>query len=177
MSLPKKKILFIIGTPNQTTQMHQISKFLDDSFDCYFSQIFSNHSAFEIVVKSGILNHTIFAGEIKQKADKYLTDNHLKNDYQAKIFNNKYDLVVVCTDMVLPKSLQGIKTVWVQEGMIDGYNWAAKIVKALKLPAVLAMSTALNGSSNQCDIYCVGSFGYKSYIAEKGTDISKIAVT
>jgi hypothetical protein len=177
MSIQKKKILFIIGTPNQTTQMHQIAKFLDDSFECYFSQIFSSHTAFETVVKTGILNHTIFAGEIKQKADTYLAENNLKNDYQAKVYKNKYDLVVVCTDMILPKSLSGIKTVWVQEGMIDGYNFAAKIVKALKLPPVLAMSTALNGSSNLCDIYCVGSFGYKSYIAEKGTDIEKIAVT
>src|ERR1700758_5806078 len=98
MSIQKKKILFVIGTPNQTTQMHQISKYLDEQFDCYFSQIFSNHSVFETVVKTGILNHTIFAGEIKQKADKYLAENNLKNDYQGKIYKNKYDLVVMCTD-------------------------------------------------------------------------------
>lgn len=177
MALVKKKVLFIIGTPNQTTQMHQISKFLDESFDCYFSQMFSSHPAFETVVKSGIFNHTLLAGEMKQKADKYLLENNLKNDYRGKVYNNKYDLVVICTDMSLPKSLLGIKTVWVQEGMIDPYNFLAKIVKALKLPPVFAMSTALNGSSNSCDIYCVASLGYKNYIADKGTDRGRIAVT
>jgi hypothetical protein len=177
MSVLRKKILFIIGSLNQTSQMHQISKYLDDRFDCYFSQIFLSHKAFEAIVKTGILNHTIFAGDIKQKADKYLEEHNLKNDYQTKAYKNKYDLVVMCTDMVLPKSLRGIKTVWVQEGMIDGYNFAAKVVKAFRLPPVLAMSTALNGSSNLCDIYCVGSKGYKNYIADKGTEIEKIIVT
>jgi hypothetical protein len=177
MVLVKKKVLFIIGTPNQTTQMHQISKFLDKDFDCYFTQLFSNHFTFETIVNSGILNHTIFAGEIKQKADRYLLENNLKNDYRGRVYNNKYDLVVVCTDMFLPKSLKGIKTLWVQEGMIDKYNLWASIIKTLKLPPVLAMSTALNGSSNLCDIYCVGSVGYKHYISEKGTDKEKIIVT
>ncbi len=175
--MQKKKIFFIIGTANQTTQMHKISTFLDADFDCYFSQIFSSNPAFETVVKTGVLNHTIFAGESKHQADKYLAENNLKNDYQGKVYNNKYDLAVVCTDMVIPKSLNEIKKIWIQEGMIDKYNFLAKVVKKLKLHPVLAMSTALNGASNLCDIYCAGSDGYKKYIAEKGTDIAKVAVT
>jgi hypothetical protein len=175
--MAKNKILFLTGSPNQTTQMHQISKFLDDQFDCYFSQIFSSHAAFKMVVKTGILDRTIFSGEIKLKADKYLQENNLKNDYQCKVYQNKYNLVVACTDIILPKSLSGIKTIWVQEGMIDGYNFLAKIIKALKLPRYFALSTALNGSSNLCDIYCAGSTGYKNYLAAKGTDREKIAAT
>jgi hypothetical protein len=177
MSKLRKKILFIIGTLNQTTQMHQIASFLEGHFDCYFSQMFSSHWAFDTVIRTGILNHTLFAGRIKLKADRYLVENDLKNDYRCRVYKNNYDLVVVCTDMMLPKNLRGIKTVWVQEGMIDNYNLLAKIVKTLKLPPVFAMSTALNGSSNECDIYCAGSNGYKNYLSSKGTDIGKIAVT
>src|ERR1700739_2796055 len=173
----KRKILFLIGSLNQTTQMHQIATYLEKNFDCYFSQVFSSNISFETFLRTGLLDRTIFAGETKQKADSYLLYHGLKNDYQTKIYNNKYDLVVICTDMVLPKNLRGIKTIWVQEGMIDSYNLLAKTVKFLKLPPVLAFSTALNGASNKCDIYCVASAGYKSYLAKMGTDIEKIAVT
>jgi hypothetical protein len=95
----------------------------------------------------------------------------------GEVYKHSYDLVVVCTDIVLPKSLSGIKTVWVQEGMVDGYKLSAKIVKTLRLPRYLAMSTALNGSSNLCDIYCAGSEAYRDYFSEKGTDVEKILVT
>lgn len=175
--MSKNKILFLIGSPNQTTQMHQIARHLDGQFDCYFSQVFSSSPAFGLVLRSGILNRTIFAGETKLKADKYLAAHNLKNDYRGKVYQNSYGLVVACTDMILPKSLRNVKTIWIQEGMIDGYNLLAKIVRALKLPRYFAMSTALNGSANVCDIYCAASAGYKNYISSKGTDAGKIAVT
>ncbi|HWY34882.1 MAG TPA: hypothetical protein VNX68_09560, partial [Nitrosopumilaceae archaeon] len=117
--MQKKKIIFLIGSPNQTSQMHQISTFLSDDFDCFFSQIFANNKAIKKAVELGVLNGTALAGVSKIKADKYLADNNLKNDYRCEVFNNKYDLVVACTDMILPKVLKGIKTIWVQEGMID----------------------------------------------------------
>jgi len=177
MFVSKKKILFLTGSPNQTTQMHQISEHLNEKFDCYFSQLFSSHRLFEVVLKSGILDHTIFSGEFKLKADKYLAENNLKNDYRCKVYNNEYDLVLACTDMILPKNLKSVKTIWIQEGMIDVYTLLAKIVKALKLPPFFAMNTALNGSSNVCDIYCAASNGYKNYLSEKGTDKRKIIVT
>jgi hypothetical protein len=157
--------------------MHLISTFLDKEFDCYFSQIFASHPAIKATVKMGLLDHTVLAGEPKIKADKYLKEHNLKNDYWCEVYNNKYDLVVACTDMILPKILHGIKTIWVQEGMIDGYNFIAKVAKALKLPRYWAMSTALNGSSNLCDIYCAASEGYRDYFSKMGTDADKIVVT
>ena len=41
--MAKKKILFIIGSPNQTRQMHQISSFLKDDYDCWFSQFYPDY--------------------------------------------------------------------------------------------------------------------------------------
>jgi len=175
--MAKNKILFIIGSSNQTTQMHQISKFLEDDFDCYFTQLFSNQPAIKMVVKMGLLDHTIFAGEFKRRSDNYLLEHQLKNDYACQKHLNTYDLVVACTDMILPGILRDIKTIWIQEGMIDGYNLLARIVKTLKLPSYFAMSTALNGTTNKCDIYCAASEGYKNYLTEKGTDANKIVVT
>ncbi len=57
--MKRKKILFIIGSPNQTTQMHKIASELGE-YDCYFSQVFSKHPLIKYVVKKGLLDNTIF---------------------------------------------------------------------------------------------------------------------
>jgi len=157
--------------------MHQISSFLSEEYECYFSQVFANHFMIRTTVKLGLLDHTVLAGEFKAKADNYLTTNNLKNDYCATVYNNTYDLVVACTDMIVPKVFTGIKTIWVQEGMIDELTLVARITKFFKLPRYLAFGTSLNGSSNICDIYCAASEGYKNHISRMGTDVSKITVT
>jgi hypothetical protein len=38
----RKKILFIIGSPNQTSQMHQVATQLPE-YDCFFSQLYSKN--------------------------------------------------------------------------------------------------------------------------------------
>ncbi len=157
--------------------MHRISSFLSDDYDCYFSQLFANHFMIRATVKLGLLDHTVLAGEFKARADKYLTVNKLKNDYRTTIYNNTYDLVVACTDMIVPKIFTGVKTIWIQEGMIDELTLVARITKFFKLPRYFAIGTSLNGSSNICDIYCAASEGYKNHIAGMGTDLSKICVT
>ncbi len=174
--LNMKKILFIIGSPNQTSQMHQIASNLPE-YDCYFTQFFSDNLFIKSVVKTGLLDQTILAGHWREKADKYLKDNNLKNDYAGKAYGNTYDLVVLCTELIVPSSLRHIKTVWVQEGMVDPLTTRAKIVRSLNLPGFLGGSTALNGSANLCDVYCAASSGYKDYFSKLGTDEEKILVT
>ncbi len=160
--------------------MHQIASHLEE-FDCYFSQLYYDGpllSIFNIVEKLGLQEATIMSGQFKAKADRYLAENGLKNDFKAASYGHTYDLAVVCTDVVLPQSLlDNVKTVFVQEGMTDLITWWSKIVKALKLPPIIAVGTSLNGTSNICDIYCVASQGYKDYFSTWGTNPSRIAVT
>jgi hypothetical protein len=174
--MSKKKILFLVGSPNQTVQMHKISSYLDD-YDCYFSQLFANHFMIRGTIWLGLLDHTVLAGEFKGKADRYLAQHNLPNDYRGEVYGNKYDLVVACTDMIVPKSLSHIPIIWVQEGMIDELTLVARITKLFRLPRYLAIGTSLNGSSNLCDIYCTGSEGYKNHIVKMGTDREKVIVT
>ena len=171
----KKKILFLIGSPNQTLQMHQISNYLKDEYDCWFSQIFPDLLLTKWVVNSGMVESMVVSRSFKEKADQYLMQHDLKNDYMA--LKNNYDLVVFCSDIMIPRKLLTTKTVWVQEGMTDVLTGVGKIVKSLKLPGYFAMNTALNGSSNMCDIYCAASEGYKERFAKMGTDKRKIVVT
>lgn len=174
--MKKKKILFTIGSPNQTSQMHQISSFLSDEYECWFSQFYPDYEFEKWPLRAGLLENTIMSGHFKQKADKYLAEHGLRSDYMAE--KNDYDMTVFCTDLIIPRKLRKGKTVWVQEGMIDELTGWSKVVKASRfIPRYLAMGTSLNGSSNLCDIYCVGSEGYKNFFEKMGTNREKMVVT
>ena len=171
----KQKILFITGSLNQTTQMQKIAAELND-FDCWFSQIFIDFPLFQwLIDNTHLISKTVLSGQFKANSEKYCLENNLKMDYKAKL--NYYDLVVYCSDMIIPDRMLQTKTLWVQEGMIDEYNTVSKIAKHLHLPPYLAIGTALNGSSNICDVYCAASEGYKNRFATIGTARHKIIVT
>lgn len=171
----KKKILFITGSINQTTQMQQISAQLSE-FDCWFSQIFADSPLINGVIKyTKLLEKTILSGQFRANSAQYCRNHGLKMDYQAQ--KNQYDLVVYCSDLIIPDRLLQNKTIWVQEGMIDPYNTVSQLVKKLHLPPYLAIGTALNGASNICDIYCAASEGYKKRFSSIGTNSEKILVT
>ncbi len=170
----RKKILFIVGSPNQTTQMHQIASYLTE-YDCWFSQFFAESKIIDWFVKKGKADFSILGGQFREKSEKYLQENNLQIDYKAE--KNKYDLVLLCTDMIVPKTLRKTKTIWVQEGMIDTYTLLSKIVKSLGLPTYLSVGTSLNGTSNIADIYCCASNGYKNTLAKRGTDRRKLITT
>ena len=174
--MKKKKILFTIGSPNQTSQMHQISSFLSDEYDCWFTQFYPDYGFEKAVLYAGILENSIMSGHFKSKADKYLADHGLQSDYMAQ--KNEYDMTVFCTDLIVPRKLRKGKTVFVQEGMVDELTTWSKIVKMSNfIPRYLAMGTALNGSSNLCDIYCVGSQGYHDFLTKMGSDPNKMITT
>jgi len=171
----KKKILLLTGSMNQTTQMHKIAKHLN-GFDCWFSQVFADPQAFTFLLQRiGLLNKTILGKEFRRKSEEYCLNHGLQVDYGAR--SNHYDLVVCCTDLIIPLKIKRTKTVWVQEGMIDPYTIKSRVVKLLRLPPWFCGNTSLNGSTDRCDIYCVASEGYRTRLAERGTHPDKIFVT
>ncbi|MFM9838421.1 MAG: hypothetical protein ACKVOQ_09170 [Cyclobacteriaceae bacterium] len=171
-----KKILFTVGSLNQVTQMHAIATHLPE-YDCYFSQFYSDNPIVSLAVKAGVTDGTILGGQFRKRTEEYLAFHRLKNDYAQTVYNNHYDLSVVCSDLLVPKSIRATKSIWVQEGMTDPITSLSKIVKALDMPRYLAGNTSLNGTSNLCDIYCVASDGYREHFEKLGTDPSKIIVT
>ena len=167
--------MFITGSVNQTLQMHQIAAELPE-FDCWFSQVFTDSPFLNFLVeRTPLLNGTVMAGQFRENSERYLKNHGLQIDYKARL--NTYDLVVFCSDLMVPKRLRVRKTVWVQEGMVDKFTLLSKLVKAFKLPPFLCGNTSLNGSSNICDVFCAASAGYKQYFAKTGTENRKIAVT
>jgi len=171
----RKKILFITGSINQTSQMHQISKHLED-YDCWFSQLFPDSAFLRAIVKyTPLADGTVLKGQFRAKSENYLQLHGLQIDYGGN--KNRYDLVVYCTDMVIADKFKQTKTIWVQEGMIDRRTMLSGLVKALGLPPYFTGDTSLNGSTNICDIYCAASEGYKNFFTKNGTEAQKLIVT
>src|SRR6202000_225652 len=109
-----QKILFITGSLNQTSQMHQIAAELPD-FDCWFSQVFTDSPFINFLIRNTrLLDTTAFAGQFRRNSENYLNAHGLQIDYAARL--NEYDLVVYCTDMIVPARMRNYKTLWVQEG-------------------------------------------------------------
>lgn len=169
----KKKILFICGSLNQTSMMHQISRFMQD-YECYFTPYYAD-GFINYVVSKGYLNFSILNGPFRRSTEKYLQENNLSIDYRG--LQNDYDLVYTCADLIYPKNIRNKKVILVQEGMTDPENLMFYLVKYFNLPRWLA-STSTMGMSYMYDLFCVASYGYKDFFEKrKGVDPNKIVVT
>ncbi len=166
------KILFIGGSLNQTTMMHQISKYFADC-DCYFTPFYSE-GLIGYLAQKGILNFTILGGRFRAQTEQYLIANNLVIDYKAR--NQEYDLVFTCQDVILPKNIREKKLVLVQEGMTEPENFMYHLAKSLSLPRWLA-GTSTTGLSHVYDLFFVASDGYRDLFVSKGVKVSKVRVT
>ena len=179
--MPRKKVLFLIGSPNQTTQMHQIADLLADEFNASFSQIYYDgwmRGFYKFLLWTRGLEPTVVSGHFKQKADAYLTKHQLSNDFENRALGHHYDLIVCCSDIIVPWNLLATtKSIFVQEGMTDPLNAWARLVRHLTNFPILAIGTALNGMNNCCDLYCVASEGYAAHFRHIGVSAEKLVVT
>lgn len=167
-----RDVLFICGSLNQTTMMHQIAQRLE-GVNAYFTPFFAD-APLSILAKSGFLNFTILGGRHRQQTLRYLVAHNLPIDYAGKA--RSYDLVVTCTDLITQKIVRKTPTVLVQEGIMEPEDWTFILVKYLKLPRYLA-NTAATGLSDQYEVFCVASEGYRDEFIRKGVKPHKLIVT
>ncbi|MEO8447483.1 MAG: hypothetical protein ABI528_08310 [bacterium] len=168
----KKKILYICGSINQTTMLHKISLSLPDH-EHYFSAYYSDGIE-KLTARLGILNFTVLAGEFKKQTENYFAVNKLNVDYEGK--KNDYDLVVICSDLIVPKNIRDKKIVMVQEGMTDPENIFYHMVRKFKIASYWG-GTAATGQSDRYIYFCVASEGYRELFIKKGVKPEKIIVT
>ncbi len=167
-----KRILFICGSINQTRQMHQIAEHLtefDVSFTPYYAQ-----GPLDRLKDLGLLEFTILGRKLSDRCLAYLELHNLPIDYAGR--SGSYDLVVTCSDLIIPHNIRGVATILVQEGMTDPETILFHIVRTLRLPRWLA-STATTGLSRAYDYFCVASAGYREHFIRKGVDPRRIRVT
>lgn len=167
-----KKILYICGSLNQTTMMHQISQHLSD-FESYFTPYYADGFVNQLAM-AGYLEFTILGNKLKEKAEIYLREHNLEIDPYGT--GNDYDLVLTCSDLIIPRNIRDKRLILVQEGMTDPKTIMYYLVKWMKLPRYMA-STATTGMSNAFDYFCVASEGYREHFLKNKVGAEKIIVT
>jgi hypothetical protein len=166
-------ILFICGSLNQTTQMHQVALHAMKEHDCYFTPYYGD-GIVNLLAKIGWLNFTVLGGRHKRETMEYLSLHNLQVDPRGEA--RQYDLVVTCSDLIIQNNIRNRRVVLVQEGITEPEGIMFHLVKWLRLPRYLA-NTSTNGLSNEFDIFCVASQGYAELFVRKGVREAKIAVT
>jgi hypothetical protein len=171
MSAPT--ILFICGSVNQTEQMHAVSRALGPHkarFSPYFGDL---HVKFARAI--GALEATIAGKKRRGWCLDYLRKHGLTIDEDG--LAGDYDLVVTCSDLILPKIAREKPLVAVQEGIFDPDNWMSDLWRKLRFLPMWLAGTSLTGESHVYERYCVASPGYKDRLIAMGADPSAVVVT
>jgi len=169
----RKRIFFICGSMNQTTQMHQVSEHLreyEQSFSPYYV-----HGFDEILRRLGLIEFTIAGNKLAGRCRRYLQDHGLPIDYQGR--NRPYDLVVTCSDVYLQKNIRNNRIVLVQEGVTDPESMMFHLVKRLRFLPLWFAGNSTTGLSDAYRAFCVASEGYRDFFIRKGVSPEKIVVT
>lgn len=166
------KALFVCGSLNQTKMMHRISQHLPQ-FDRYFTPYFCDGLG-KLVQRTGVLDFTVLGGRFMARTLRYLAEQGVALDLEGR--GRRYDLVVTCSDLIVPRRIRGTRLVLVQEGMTDPENLAYHLVRTLRLPRWVAQ-TSTTGLSDLYDIFCVASHGYRDLFVGKGVRPEKVRVT
>ncbi len=172
-SARRKEILFIGADVLQTSQLHEMARLLPE-YEHYYSPYYGD--AFITFVRDlGIIDYTSAGKKRVRNCLEYLRCHGLRTDPFAR--RGGYDLVISCSDVVVPKNIRRYKIVVVQEGILDPELRSYRFIRRLPfLPHWLA-GTAMTGLSGMYDAICVGSEGYRGHMVERGADPEKIHVT
>ncbi|MCL2449732.1 MAG: hypothetical protein FWD17_12365, partial [Polyangiaceae bacterium] len=153
----RPKVLFICGSINQTTQMHAIARELYEC-DARFTPYYGD-GLYEVLRRLGLIEMSIAGNKRRGWCLDYLRDHRLAIDMHGR--EGGYDLVVDCTDVIIPRNIRSARVVLVQEGILDPPGWLAALGKRFRLlPRPLA-GTSLTGQSGLFDRFCVASSGYR----------------
>ncbi len=170
----RKKILFICGSLNQTSQMHRIAEHLPE-YDHFYTPYYGN-TDFELLKKIGALEYTIGGNKLSARCLHYLHEHELAIDYGG-YRNRDVDLVMLCSDLVYPDNIRGKKVVLVQEGMTDPESVLFPVIRRVsRFPRWLA-GTSATGLSHGYDRFCVASEGFRELFGARGVDPASLRVT
>lgn len=170
----RPKLLFICGSLNQTTQMHQIARALPEC-DAVFSPYYGD-ADFALARNLGLLERTIGGRRLGAKALAYLEAHGLEVDVGASRIDS-IDLVFHCSDLVFPRNIRQKPVILVQEGMTDPESLLYPVVKRFDaLPRWLA-GTSATGLSHRYARFCVASDGFRDLFASRGVRESAMRVT
>jgi hypothetical protein len=157
--------------------MHAIARALPEC-GCSFTPYYCDDgSALDWLRRLGVLEFVALGEGFRSQCLAYLRANDLAIDLGGK--RGGYDLVVTCSDLLVPSNVPPAPLVGVQEGMIDPKLFWWRVMERfprIGLPR-WAAGTATTGLSHAYEVYCVASEGYRRDFIERGADPDRLRVT
>lgn len=167
------RVLYICGSPNQTTQMHQISSFLPEA-EANFTPYYGG-PILDFAKKARLCEFSIAGTKLTRRCLDYLEAHSLKLDIGGR--RGPYDLVLTCSDVVVPDNILGVPIVLVQEGILDPNNVLGELVRKFPVLPRWIAGTSTTGMSRAYSRFCVASAGYKRYFVARGAPEERLVVT
>ncbi len=171
--LTRHTVLFICGSLNQTTQMHQIARALPEcahAFTPYYCD-----GVLEWFRKRGLAEFTILGEKLRKRCTDYLERAGLPIDFEGR--EGRYDLVVTCSDLLVPRNVRSRPIVVVQEGILDPDSFGLRLWRRFPFLPLWLGGTATTGLSGLYERFCVASPGYRDVVVRNGAPAEKIVVT
>ena len=153
----RPRVLFVCGSINQTNQMHQIAAELGP-IEARYAPYYCD-GVLDLMRRAGMLNFTILGAPWRRDCMEYLERHQLPVDMDGA--EGHYDLVLTCSDVVVPHNVRQQRLLLVQEGMTDPprfWYWTRKVLRFLPL---WSCGTSGTGLSGLYDRFCVASPGYR----------------
>jgi hypothetical protein len=173
MRAGRSRILFICGSRNQTTQMHQIASALPEHEHAFTP--FYVDGPLEWARRAGLVEFTVAGGKLVRRCLDYLEGQGLPVDMRGAA--GGYDLVLSPSDLFVQGNARQGRLVLVQEGILDPEDWLFRLWRRFPfLPRWLA-GTSTSGLSHAYDRFCVASGGYRAHFIRNGIPAEKIEVT
>jgi hypothetical protein len=169
----RKQILFICGSINQTTQMHQIARQLPEHDHAYTP--YYGHGYIEALRRARCLEFTVLGDKLRRRCLDYLERHRLPVDLHGR--RGGYDLVVTCSDLIVPRNIRRRPVVLVQEGILDPAGLPFHLCRRLKVLPLWLAGTATTGLSARYQRFCVASAGYRDLFVANGAPAERIVVT
>ena len=183
LAMSEPEVFFIVGSLNQTTQLHAVEQELRKripGLKSWFSPFYGDE-LYKLGKRLRLIEMTIGGYKRSRWALDYLEEQGLRVDqYGRRASRGHYDLVVTSSDLVMPRNIRDKRTVLVQEGMIDPENLAYDLLRRWPWhwhAPRWAPGTAMTGLSGLYDRMCVASEGYRDHLIERGVPPEHLAVT
>jgi len=153
--------------------MHQIARELPEhehAFTPYYCDGLLDRAR-----RAGLMEFTVAGDKLASRCLDYLRSESLPIDRGGR--RGPYDLVLTCSDLVVPRNARRRRLVLVQEGILDPEGWEYRLWSFFPfLPRWLA-GTAATGRSDAFDRFCVASEGYRDHFRARGVAGQRIVVT
>jgi hypothetical protein len=171
MSAPRA--LFIGGSINQTKQMHEVSKHLGD-YEQAFTPYYTD-DLLDLARRAGLVEFTVLGNKLRRRCLDYLERHRLPIDVDGR--RGPYDLVLSCSDLVVPRNIMGSPIVLVQEGILDPPSLGLTLWRLCPWLPLWLGGTATTGLSGHYARFCVASAGYREQFIANGAPADRVVVT